>query len=82
MSLLQRVRRVRAVWLCLAALGCAQGDVSEADADPMADASADGGFTGPPPPRSLDAAFRRGPERTTDAGQADLRIEDPPPPPA
>ena len=74
------------VWLCLAALGCADGDVRVGDVQPLVEPVPDGGFITFPLPGSLDAAVEG--ERDLafpDAAdqpppQSEARPGDPPPP--
>ncbi len=75
------------MWLCLAALGCADGDVLVGEVQPLADPVPDGGFVSFPLPGNLDADVDSEPDQAMpDAArppqpQPDARPVEPPPPP-
>ncbi|MCB9539377.1 MAG: hypothetical protein H6704_24455 [Myxococcales bacterium] len=85
-----RGRVVVLLWVCLAALGCADGDVQVGEVQPLVDPTPDGGFIVVPIPGSLDAEAGGEPDRALpDAAGApnadaelpprDARAPDPPP---
>lgn len=75
---------MKGLWLCLLALGCADGDVLVADAEPMDEHLPDTLFIALPPTHSLDATAHEPDRSVPDAEpppEPDAAEADPRPPP-